>query len=78
MTVALNKGRLLKVINTTSITLIPKVLCPNSIGDYRPIACCNVLYKVMAKMISSRLRCILPGVIAENQGAFCTGAVCSA
>ena len=38
----LNKGSLLKVLNTTSITLIPKMLCPNGIGDYRPIPCCNV------------------------------------
>ena len=70
---SLNSGTLLKVINNTSITLIPKVICPNNIGDYRPIACCNVLYKLLTKLISGRLRNVLPEIIAENQGAFVQG-----
>lgn len=70
---SLNAWKLLKVLNNTTITLIPKVICLNNVGDYRPIACCNVLYKVMIKMISERLRSILPGIIAENQGAFVKG-----
>lgn len=37
-------GRLLKHINATSISLISKKLIPNS-SKYRPIGCCNVLYK---------------------------------
>ena len=53
--------------------MIPKIICPNSIGDYRPIACCNMLYKVLSKLISERLRGVLPGNIAENQGAFVKG-----
>lgn len=36
--------RLLNEVNSTTITLIPKVLCPNNVGDYRPITCCNVIY----------------------------------
>lgn len=31
-------GKLLKEINTTAITLVPKIDCPKYVGDYRPIA----------------------------------------
>ena len=41
----LNEGKLLREINNTVITLVPKVTCPDSVSDYRLIACCNVIYK---------------------------------
>ncbi|KAL0411535.1 UNVERIFIED_CONTAM: hypothetical protein Slati_3743200 [Sesamum latifolium] len=37
--------RLLKQINATLLVLIPKVQLPVRLSDYRPIACCNVIYK---------------------------------
>ena len=43
----LEAGKILREINNTAITLIPKVTCPDGVGDYHPIACCNVIYKVM-------------------------------
>lgn len=38
-------GRLLREINATLVTLVPKVECPKTVGDYRPIACCNIIYR---------------------------------
>lgn len=35
--------------------------------------CCNVLYKGITKVLCNRLRCVLPDVIAENQGALVHG-----
>ncbi|GAA0161751.1 hypothetical protein LIER_17995 [Lithospermum erythrorhizon] len=47
----LNNGFILKEINNTFITLIPKIDIPNSIGDYRSISLCNIVYKIAYKVL---------------------------
>ncbi|XP_062100704.1 uncharacterized protein LOC133806603 [Humulus lupulus] len=69
----LNTEKLLKEINATTVTLVPKATCPESVSDFRPIACCNVIYKIATKMICNRLRDILPDIISENQSCFVKG-----
>ncbi|KAL2246374.1 UNVERIFIED_CONTAM: hypothetical protein Sindi_2905600 [Sesamum indicum] len=67
-----NTGRLLKQINTTLLALIPKVHTPMTVGDFRPISCCNVLYKIIAKLVQ-RLSVILDKLISPCQAAFVPG-----
>jgi len=63
-------GKLLKEVNSTILTLIPKKKNASSMGDYRPIACCNVVYKCITKTLAKRLMQGLDEVIRSNQGAF--------
>ena len=66
----LNSGTLLKSINHTFITLIPKVNSPKNVSEYRPISLCNVLYKILSKVIANRLKPILNSIVSEAQSAF--------
>lgn len=66
-------GRLLKDLNTTTIVLIPKTSAACRLGDFRPISCCNLVYKVITKIIVNRLKPILQSSISRNQVAFLKG-----
>ncbi|GJT04882.1 hypothetical protein Tco_0839344 [Tanacetum coccineum] len=66
-------GRLLKELNHTIIALIPKVNAPARVNDYRPISCCNVLFKCISKIIANRLKDCLKRLISPNQSAFVPG-----
>ena len=66
----LNFGMTLFEINRTNIALMPKTNNPQRMTDFRPISLSNVVYKLISKTISKRLKAILPHIITENQSAF--------
>eukprot|EP00253_Pinus_taeda_P027374 PITA_27374 len=63
-------GSLYHAINSTFIALIPKSDSPSSFDDFRPISLCNVLYKIISKIIANRLKPVLSSHIAPHQFAF--------
>ncbi|GKC28174.1 protein LAZ1, partial [Tanacetum coccineum] len=67
------KGKLLSEFNTTLISLVLKVKSPARVIDYKPISCCNVVYKVISKVITNRLKLVLNDLVDVNQSAFIPG-----
>ena len=62
---SLNSSTLLKSINYTFITLIPKVNSPENIFEYTPISLCNALYKILSKVTANKLKPILNSIVFE-------------
>ncbi|GKA95385.1 putative RNA-directed DNA polymerase, eukaryota, reverse transcriptase zinc-binding domain protein [Tanacetum coccineum] len=66
-------GKLLKELNHTVIALIHKVPSPSRINDYRPISCCNVLFKCISEIISNHIKESLTYLVSPNQYAVVPG-----
>ena len=66
----LKDGSLLKKLNHTNICLISKTRNPESVKEFRPISLCNVVYKIIAKVLANCLKRVLPSIISETQSAF--------
>ena len=53
-------------LNKTNIFLIPKISNPKRMTNFRPISLCNVVYKLISKILVNRLKPLLPHIISEN------------
>ena len=52
--------------NSSFLALIPKEKGANTFNRFRTISLCNTGYKIITKIIASRLKRILPKIIPEN------------
>jgi hemerythrin-like domain-containing protein len=60
----------LRSINTSFITLIPKVDSPRAVNDFRPISLLNSPLKLITKMMANRLQLVMTKLIHRNQYGF--------
>lgn len=66
----LNSGDDIVDSNYTYIVLILEDRNPKTVTEYQPISLCNVIYKLITKVLANRLKLILPSIISPNQCAF--------
>ncbi|PKU70563.1 Putative ribonuclease H protein [Dendrobium catenatum] len=57
-------------VKATALAIIPKHKNAADISDYRPIALCNVLYKIMAKVLAERMKPFMNLIVLDNQAGF--------
>ncbi|KAJ9536614.1 hypothetical protein OSB04_un000215 [Centaurea solstitialis] len=67
------RSRMLAQLNHTLICLIPKSPNASRVTDFRPISCCNVLFKCISKIVAERIKGALDGLINRAQSAFIPG-----
>ena len=68
-----HSSSLLKVLNQTFITLIPKIPNFEEVSHFRPISLCNVFYKIILKVLANKLKPIMDSIITSYQNAFIKG-----
>lgn len=66
-----------KNLIATNIALIPKKRNPQFMTELRPISLCNVIYKVISKVLANRLKEIIDAIISDTQSAFIPGRLIS-
>jgi len=63
-------GHISKGYNASFIALAPKVRDPTHLDQYRPISLLGAIYKIISKVLSCRIKCVLSTVIDDSQWAF--------
>jgi hypothetical protein len=61
---------LLREQNKSFIALIPKASGSHTAHQFRPISLCNIVYKIISKILANRLKTTLPKIISPLQSAF--------
>lgn len=66
-------GKLVRGLNTSFITLIPKRPNPLSLDEFRPISLISSLYKIISKWLANWLRAVIEKLISPSQSVFISG-----
>jgi hypothetical protein len=67
------EGKFEDNINSTFISLIPKIPGASEMKDFYPISLVGGIYKIIAKALANRLKGVLEKIISKMQSAFIKG-----
>lgn len=67
------KGDIFGGLNSTFLALIPKVSKSGSFDDFRPISLCNLIYKLISKILANRIKLILSKCLSSKELGFLKG-----
>lgn len=70
---AFSSGYNIRELNHTFLAIIPKIPGASKVEQYRPIALCNVVFKLITKIVANRLRHVLGKIVSPTQAAFIPG-----
>lgn len=51
-------------LNQTNLVILPKSTVPCYPSQFRPISLCNIIYKLITKIMADRLKILLPQLIS--------------
>jgi len=68
-----HSASILKALNSIFITLVPKENEVRTLNHFRSMALCNVVYKIISKVIANKLKALLPILISKEQSGFVEG-----
>lgn len=60
----------LTLLNHIFITLIPKIKYSHTYSQFQPVSLCNLVFKLIAKVLANKLKTILDRLIDEAQSDF--------
>ncbi|XP_057734036.1 uncharacterized protein LOC130949289 [Arachis stenosperma] len=66
-------GKATSRFHITWVALAPKFVGAKEIKDLRPISKVGCIYKMISKVLTRRMRSVMPGLVGESQSAFVKG-----
>lgn len=67
---AFESGEFSRNMNETLIAFIPKTDTPETMGQFKHIALCNVVTKIITKVIANRIKTSMSELVHETPTSF--------